>query len=162
MWTFLIISFLVLAAIVFFMPKRLSKIDLYMNYFFILLLNWSFNVVIDAKYDLRGFFQKGPDYPTMLIFIIVFPCFGLIFLNLYPYKSNSKIIKIFCIFSFAAIFFLYELLMIKFNVLYFRNWNYFYSMVLYLVSLICYLLNIKLTKYLKVEFSQHAAQENAN
>jgi hypothetical protein len=148
MWVFLVVSISLIASIVFFMPKNISKIELYISYFFMLILSWSLNVVIDAKYSLRGFFQKGPDFSTMLIYIILFPCLGVIFLNFYPYTKKSLVKKT-SYFIFALLLMLaYDALLVKFNILHYYNWNYGYSIVLYTIDFVFILLNKKVIYYL--------------
>jgi hypothetical protein len=155
MWIFLGVSIFILACIVIGMHKNISKIEFYVTYFFMLILSWSINVVIDVKYNLRGFFQNGPDYPTMLIYIIIFPCIGLIFLNFYPYKLK-KIKKVVYILISLLIVLVYDMLLIKFEILYYNNWGYLYSTLIYAIDFLFIILNLKIVKHL----SQNSTSKN--
>lgn len=147
MWLFLVVSMSILVGIVIFMPKNISMIEFYISYLFMLIFSWSINVVIDAKYNLRGFFQKGPDYSTMLIYIILFPCIGVIFLNFYP--CTESIVKKTAYFVFALLTMLaYDFLLIKFNILHYYNWTYGYSILIYAIDFIFIILNKKVIYYL--------------
>jgi hypothetical protein len=149
MWIFLIASIIILVLIVIFMPKNISKIELYTSYFFMLVLSWSINVVIDAKYSLRGFFQKGPDYPTILIYIFLFPCIGVIFINFYNNKQWNKNSKIVYFFFSIIMVLVYDMLLVKFNILHYYNWTYLYSVLLYLIDFLAILVNLKVVKSVK-------------
>lgn len=151
MWIFLIVSTFIIICITILMPKNISKIELYISYFFMLILSWSINVVIDAKYNLRSFFQNGPDYPTMMIFLSIFPCFGVIFLNFYPYKRRSIIKKTAYIIFCVLMLFGFDVLLVKFNILHYNNWRYAYTIILYIIEFLCVLLNTKIVSCLNTD-----------
>lgn len=147
MWVFLGVSISFIASIVIFMPRKMAKLEFYISYLFMLIWSWSLNVVIDAKYSLRGFFEKGPDFSTILIYIVLFPCSGIIFLNFYPYAKKSIVIKT-SYFIFSVLFVLaYDVLLIKFDILHYYHWNYGYSIVLYTINFALILLNKKIISY---------------
>jgi hypothetical protein len=148
MWNLFIVSIIISICAVILMPKKISKIEIYTSYFFALMLTWSINIIIDIEFNLRGFFQKGPDYPTILTFMIIFSCCGIIFLNFYPYMHKSIIKKSAYIFLSVSILFVYELLLLKFNIMYHNNWKYTYSFLQYTIYCLCFLLNIKIIRHL--------------
>lgn len=148
MWVFLIASILILICIAFFTPKNITKIEFYISYLFMGILPWSISVIIDSKYNLWRLFQKGPDYPSMLIYMIVFPCFGVIYLNHYPHRQQPIIKKAGYLLWFALILLGYDALLAKFYILHYYRWTYVYSFLIYILELLCILLNIKIVRCL--------------
>jgi hypothetical protein len=148
MWVFLIVSILFLVCTAVFMHKNITKIEFYISYLFMLILSWSINVAIDVIYNLQGFFEKGPDYPTVLIYMIIFPSFGVVFLNFYPDKQQIIIKKTIYLLCSVLIMLGYDSLLIKFNILHYYRWTYVYSLLIYSLELLCILLNIKIVRCL--------------
>lgn len=92
---FLIISFNLAA---YYMPKRMSKIEMYTTSLFALYFQAIADVYLDLKYHYYWQFHYGIDFISMLFMLGVYPAANIIILNFFPYKDtvNKKIFYIAC------------------------------------------------------------------
>src|SRR4051794_1695401 len=83
MW-FLIISALIFSVYAIFMPKKLTRIEIFSTIFFAMTLQDNVDIYLDGKYDLYGYFTKGIQWKTLIAIIGIYPAITTIFLNYYP------------------------------------------------------------------------------
>jgi hypothetical protein len=76
---FLIVTAIVFSSVAFFIPKRISRVEIFATTFFSSFLEVMANVFLDLKYDLYGYFNKGVDYETLLYIFEIFPAVNIVF-----------------------------------------------------------------------------------
>jgi hypothetical protein len=76
---FLIVTAIVFSSVAFFIPKRISRVEIFATTFFSSFLEVMANVFLDLKYDLYGYFNKGVDYETLLYIFEIVPAVNIVF-----------------------------------------------------------------------------------
>jgi len=84
----LLISIVVLNAIAFFIPKKLTRLEIYVTSLFAVYFAVQVDVYLNLAHDLYGYFSTGANYRSLLAIWGLYPAFSIIFLNLYPYQSR--------------------------------------------------------------------------
>lgn len=125
---FLIGSIIVLNAIWIFMPKRLTKSEMYVNALFVAVLELTVDIILDLEYDLYGYFAKGVDLRTFLAVFGVYPALANIYTNYYPLRWSKRVPYIIGWTAFALV---YEWLAVQSGYFYHNNWNFWYSALWY-------------------------------
>ncbi|MDQ0245778.1 hypothetical protein J2S09_003356 [Bacillus fengqiuensis] len=85
---FLFISVLAFSLIVYFMPKHLTKLEMYSTSLFAAVLQLLTDIFLEFKYHLYGYFTEGVDWITLWVVFIVYPCVNIIFLNFFPSQGK--------------------------------------------------------------------------
>ncbi|WP_248925982.1 CBO0543 family protein [Paenibacillus hamazuiensis] len=125
---FLYISVIVLNAAAYWIPKKLTKQELYITTIFAYVLQWLTDMILDLKYDLYGYFGKGFNWPSLLVVYGIFPAVNILYLNLYPYgRSVGR--KVLYIFGWTAFTLLYEVVALKSGWFYYNGWKLWYSAI---------------------------------
>lgn len=137
----LITTVLVCIIAVIFIPKRISYLEMYTSSFMAPLMAVMADVYLDLKFDLYGFFNKGIDYPYILIFTIVYPATNIIFLNLFPFEKG-RARKILYILIFSLLTLLFEYLSTFSKVFYHNGWKFWYSALAYPILYTILFLNL--------------------
>ncbi|WP_369123465.1 CBO0543 family protein [Alicyclobacillus suci] len=128
----IVISIIILNVTALFMHKRIHWWELYSSAWFALFFELFANTYIDLKYDLYGFFDKGPSWQTILMMFGLYPAGNAIILNFYPYRK-PWVYKILYIIGIDIICTLYEQAAIHFGVMYYHGWKWWYSGLAYLI-----------------------------
>lgn len=144
---FLIISIVILNFIAFFMPKRLSRVEIYASALFAIFLEYIANYVFDFIHHLYGYFKPGVDLVSFIVVVGIYPAVITMFLNYFPYKSKV-LSKLIYILGVALLYLFYEWLSIKSKYFYHSGWNYWLSAIAYPILLVIIMLNLKLVRKL--------------
>jgi hypothetical protein len=146
---FMVLTTIISILAVIFIPKRVNLSELYSTSLFAVTLASIVDIYLDIKLDLYGFFQKGPDWAYIPIFIVVYPAANILFLNLFPYnKALTKKIIYILGWSFGAL--LLELISLKTDLFYYRGWKWWYSASLYPFVFTLLYFNLKMIRKLAV------------
>lgn len=79
------ISLIILSLIAIFVPKYISRIEVYATStcFFALAFGALTDIILDLHYDLYGYYEKRFQLITLLIFLFVYPTISTLFLNFF-------------------------------------------------------------------------------
>lgn len=105
------------------------------------------NTYIDLKYDLYGFFEKGPTWGTMALIFGLYPAGNAIILNFYPYNKRW-FVKVLYVVIIDVLCILYEKMAIHFGVMYYNGWKWWYSALSYLFIVPALTWNLRITRKL--------------
>lgn len=127
----LLVSVVVLNLIAFLIPKKLSRLEMYVTSLFSVYFACQVDVYLNLKLNLYGYFLPGVDYRTLIILWGLYPAFSIIFLNLYPY-ALSRFYKLAYILmmSFLCVF-LEWVYSREFGFFYHADWKLIHSMFAY-------------------------------
>ncbi|RSD28780.1 hypothetical protein [Mesobacillus subterraneus] len=119
--------------IIWFMPKRLTKKEIYVTWFVIALVNLSTDVLFDLYLKLYELGEPGVQLSVHIIELTLGASFGIIFLNFMP-----KQLRPFLIYSafWMVIIILFELMMVSVKFLNYTGWHLGYSVVFYIGALL--------------------------
>ncbi|WP_407647395.1 CBO0543 family protein [Gracilibacillus salitolerans] len=130
MWILIFVIFILFNLIAFFVPRRLSKIEIYATSIFAFVYGLSTDIILNLHYHLYGYFQEGFDWLGLLGIILYFPSISFLFLNFYP--SNRKIWnKILYILLWSAFSTFFEWVSLQTEFFYYTSWKLWYSALLY-------------------------------
>lgn len=132
---FLVVSIVIFNVVAFFMPKRLTPLEIFTTSLFATILQILVDTFLDLKYDLYGYFQKGIDYMSLLVFLGIYPAANCIILNYYPSdkKPTSKILYLLAWCVFLPLF---EWACLEAGFFYYNGWKLWYSCLCYPVILL--------------------------
>lgn len=139
---YLIISVVVLNLVAIFIPKRLSKIEIYATSVFATLFALIVDVYLDLKLDMYGYFKEGPQWKSIVATFGLYPAANIIILNYFPFKKRIKI-KVLYILGWAILLVLYEWGSIKSGFFYHKEWKLSYSALAYPFILVILVCNLK-------------------
>jgi hypothetical protein len=146
MW-FLIISALIFSVYSIFMPKKLTRIEIFSTVFFAMTLQDNVDIYLDGKYDLYGYFTKGIQWKTLIAIIGVYPAIITIFLNYYQFQRQWRN-KLVYIFGWSGLAVLYEFLAVKSGYFYHNGWSYVYSAFSYPILFFIHVIVLKIVRKL--------------
>ena len=153
---FLIFSIVVFNLVACFIPKRLTKLEIYSSSLFALLLAVITDKFLDIKYDLYGYFGVGLEWQTVVVAVGIYPSANVIFLNYYPcYGSVSEKARYILGWSLFAVAF--EWASVKAGYFYYHDWTLWYSIVCYPPIYYILALNLKFIRKLKAADTGHAS-----
>lgn len=145
--TFIVISVIIMFAFVYFMPKKLSRIEMYTTSLFAVLFAILTDLYLDVKYHLYWYITKEVEWRWMIILLGGKPPVNLIFLNFFPFHSRWSRKTIYILF-WALFLTLFELGTVHIGkVLHYGEWNIWLSALLYPFILLILYLNCLLVKY---------------
>ena len=129
MW-FLILTVIVLNVVFLFMPKKLTKIEIFSTCMFALVFELIVNIYLDLKLDWYGYFKKGAQWGSVIAIFGIYPAANAIFLNYYQYMKNTvqKFIYIIGCTVFSVV---YEYLATLSGYFYYHQWKLWYSAIVY-------------------------------
>lgn len=114
-----------------FMPKHVSKLEIYVTFLMLVALNTLTDVVIAVILDL---FDYGPDGKVgvgeFIAEIFISPTFGIIFMNFMPRDLKKYLLYLAGWVAFSLGF---EWLTVKSNYMTYKGWTLWYSAVAYVV-----------------------------
>ncbi|WP_248925981.1 CBO0543 family protein [Paenibacillus hamazuiensis] len=127
---FLFGSILVLNTLAYFVPKKMTWPQLYLTTFFSFCLQQLADLILNIKYDLYGFFQKGVDWASFLPIFGLFPAVSILFLNLFPYNAGIGR-KTLYLLGWSAFSISYEACALKAGWFYYNGWKLSYSALIH-------------------------------
>ncbi|MGG3561185.1 CBO0543 family protein [Neobacillus rhizosphaerae] len=130
-----------------FIPKRISKLEMYTTSFFAIFLAAVADIYLDIKFDFYGFFNKGVDWQYLPIFVFVYPAANIVFLNFYPFKKAwmKKVLYI-VIWTFLTTGF--EYIALHTEVFYHNEWRLWYSFFCYPFLYLILVVNLRFIRFL--------------
>ena len=84
------IALFIINLIAFFVPKRLSKIEMYSTSLFGLLWGHVVDMALDLKLKIYYYFDKGLQWADFLVPFLIYPSITILFLNYYPFAKGKK------------------------------------------------------------------------
>lgn len=114
------------------MPKRIKWWEMYITAWFAMSFELLANCYIDLKYDLYGFFDKGPSWATLVLIFGLYPAGNAIILNFYPYHK-PWVAKMLYVVIIDVLCIVFEQVSIWSGVMYYNGWTWWYSALSYLV-----------------------------
>ena len=131
----------------YFVPKKLSKIEIYATSFFAFSYCISVDDVFDLHYDLYGYIGKGFQWLGFLAMFLIFPSVNILFLNFYPLKRKMKK-KIIYIIGWTVFALVFEWICLKTHFFYYNGWKLWYSAICYPIIFLVLLINLKFIRKL--------------
>jgi hypothetical protein len=128
--TLFILTILCSLIVIFFVPKRLSKLELYTSSLFAAFLGTIADVYLDVKFDWYGFFNKGADWHYIPILLFVYPAANILLLNFYP-EHKRFTYKVLYILGFSCITLIFEYISLHTEIFYYNEWKLWYSAICY-------------------------------
>jgi hypothetical protein len=128
-------------------PKHVKLSELYATSFFATCFAVIADIYLDLKLDLYGFFQKGPDWAYILIFIIDYPAANILFLRFFPYEKSLVKKAVYILgWSFGTL--ALELISLRTDLFYYNGWKWWYSAIAYPFIYSLLFLNLKFMRRL--------------
>lgn len=140
---FLLISVVIFVLIALFVPKRLTKNELYAICLFSIVLGFTVDIVLYLKYHFYGYFEPGVQFLGFLPALFLFPTSGIVFMNFYPFNKSS-IYKSFYIFCWTIFCLIFEYFSLLSGYFYHNEWNLWYSALVYPLLFTFHHLHLKL------------------
>lgn len=129
-------------------PKQVRLSELYATSFFAICFAVIADIYLDLKLDLYGFFQKGPDWAYLPIFIIDYPAANILFLRFFPYEKSLVKKAVYILgWSFGTL--ALELISLRTDLFYYNGWKWWYSAIAYPFIYSLLFLNLKLMRRLE-------------
>jgi hypothetical protein len=129
MW-FLILTVIVLNAVFWLMPKKLTAIEIFSTCMFAVVFELIVDIYLDLKLDWYGYFKKGVQWGSLIAIFGIYPAANAIFLNYYQYMRNvaQKLLYITGCSVFSVV---YEWLADVSGYFYQNQWKLWYSAIVY-------------------------------
>ncbi|WP_026559844.1 hypothetical protein [Bacillus sp. J37] len=127
-WYPIVLSIL-LVIIIFIIPKKLSKQELYITFGVIGYVVWMVDMTIAAPFDIFDIGTKRNGLPELLLYGIIPSCIAIIFLNLYLSTSKKKTLTI----IFIVLSFILEWLAEITGIMTSKIWHAYYSIPVFTV-----------------------------
>jgi len=148
---FLIISIIIFNFIAFFIPKNITRYEMFTTTLFALLLQALTDVFLDAKYHLYFYFTKEINWLALLAMFGIYPALNIIYLNYYIDKK-TVFAKASYIFQWTIFSLLFEWLSVQSGYFVYNGWKLWYSGMCYPII---YILLAGVLKYTKGLVSQN-------
>ena len=133
MFWFPTIETIILLPIVWFMPKRLTRLEIYVTWSVMAALTLATDILLNLAFKL--YYNETPktDWQALILEILLPPAFGVIFLNFMPSRR-----VIFMAYSLIIVFLsdINELLNVHFRYITYVHWNICYSSFVYLFGML--------------------------
>ncbi|WP_043932945.1 CBO0543 family protein [Bacillus sp. EB01] len=127
----MIITIIIFNSIVYFIPKRLLKVDMYTTSLFAIGFHLLVDMFLDVKYGLYGYFDpKVVNWEMLGVTFGIYPAVNLMFLNLYPFHQTLLKKGLYIVICSALAVF-YEWIAVKTDLFYYSDWNLLYSAIVY-------------------------------
>jgi hypothetical protein len=140
---FLFISMVIFGIIIWFMPKRISLLEMYTTSLFSTVLQLITDIYLEFKYRLYWYFSPGVDYITLFVVFWIYPAVNIMFLNFYPQHKN-RISKTLYILGWSAFALAYEWVATQTGLFHHNGWNLLYSIPIYPLLYLLLLFNWEL------------------
>ncbi|WP_134683376.1 CBO0543 family protein [Brevibacillus migulae] len=142
----LLISIVVLNAIAFLIPKKLTRLEIYVTSLFAVYFAVQVDVYLNLRHDMYGYFSTGANYRSLLVIWGLYPAFSIIFLNLYPYQSRVSRKIAYLLWMTLLSTALEWLFSRGFGFFYHGSWKLIYSFFTYPFLLVALLLHLHLIR----------------
>lgn len=153
----LILIVLLFNMIAFLIPKRISPIEILTTTLFAMLIQLLTDIYLSLKYNIYGYFEKGPDWESFIYILGIYPAVNIIFLNYFPYKKRPRN-KVLYVFVWVVIAMVFETIFIWSGTFYLNGWKQSYSIftypALYVMLLLFHQLTVKWMKRSRKESNQ--------
>ncbi|MBB2483423.1 hypothetical protein H5P36_25040 [Bacillus sp. APMAM] len=103
------------------------------------------NIYLDLKLDWYGYFQKGPQWGSLIVIFGIYPASNAIFLNYYQYMKNASQ-KFWYIMGRSIFAVIYEWLAIISGYFYHHQWKLWHSAIAYPIIYLILLAVLKLVR----------------
>lgn len=127
------ICFLVTLIIIWFMPKHLTKVEIYVTWFVVGLINLSSDIILSFVFHLYELGPKGVQLSVHFIELTLGSTHGIIYLNFMPHDVK-RFIPYF--FAWIAYSILLESALLYFGFITYSGWSLWYSGIYYAVALV--------------------------
>jgi len=127
---FTLISAFIFMVIAYFIHKRISYMEMYTAVLFSAVFQLIVDILLEFKYELYGYFDKGVDYQTFIFILMIYPSLTVIFLNYLP-LGRGKIIFILYMLGWIIFAIIYEYFAVQVGAFYYVNWKLWYSAIIY-------------------------------
>ncbi|WP_411230538.1 CBO0543 family protein [Niallia taxi] len=145
----MILTIIIFNMIVYIMPKRLSKVEMYVTSLFAIGLHLLFDIFLDVKYGLYGYFDpQFVNWEMLGVTFGIYPAVNIIFLNFFPFHQKF-LRKAFYTIMCSGMAVLYELIAVHTDFFYYNGWNIIYSAFLYPFLFLSLMWNYYFIKKLK-------------
>lgn len=143
----LLASTMIFNLIAYFIPKKLTKQEIYATSLFALVYQLLVDTLLDPIFNLYGYFTVGVDIITIIPVLGIYPSSSLIYLNYYPFLG-SALKKALYILSWSLFALFFEWTAIMAGWFYHDEWKLVYSAVSY--PIIFFILTMNLSFYRKL------------
>lgn len=147
------ISIFLLVIFAVFLPKRISKIEIYATSFFAYSFGVTIDIVLNFKYDLYGYGSEGAQIYTTFCIIIVYFSINTLYLNYFPISKKLPY-KIIYILVWSIFSILYEAFILHTDMFYYNGWKLWYSFLLYPIIFSILFFNWLVVKKLLLKYIQ--------
>lgn len=141
------IFFTIFNLLSFFVPKKLTPIEIYSTSCFAYAYGITIDIILDLHYNLYGYFQKGFQWLSLLAIIMYFPSVSFLFLNFYPFIKSLGM-KLSYVLSWTIFSIVFEWFTVKTDFFYYNGWRLLYSAMVYPVIFLILLMNLKVVRKL--------------
>lgn len=132
MWLLTYGTVIILGLIVYFMPKKITRKEMYITWFVISAITLFTDIIVGASFDLFNFgVDKKPRVPETILEVTLSPLASIIFLNFMP-KKLLKFYLYVIAWTIASILFEYACL--KVGYLSYKGWKLIYSAPFYIFT----------------------------
>ncbi|WP_400243912.1 hypothetical protein AB3U99_22240 [Niallia sp. JL1B1071] len=119
--------------IIWFMPKRLTKVEIYVTWFVVALINLSSDIILSFVFHMYELGPKGVQLSVHLIELTLGSIHGILYLNFMPHDVKKFIPYFFAWFVYSI---LLESILIYFGFITYSGWSLWYSGIYYVIALI--------------------------
>ncbi|WP_160725602.1 CBO0543 family protein [Bacillus sp. USDA818B3_A] len=147
MWKLVFLAFGIFNLAAILIPKKLNKIEIYATSFFAFTYGVTVDMILDLHYNLYGYFEEGFQWLGLIAIFMYFPSISVLFLNLYPLKSN-KGGKIFYILAWTVFSLAFEWFCLHTKFYYQNGWKLWYSAIAYPIIFLILLINLRFVRRL--------------
>lgn len=145
MWILIYLFFILLNIIAFFIPKRLSKIEIYASTMFALFLGTNTDLLLGRYFHLYSYFGKGIELKAFIGQYLYFIPINILFLNFYPEPKGRKA-KIGYFLSWSIFSVCFEWIATQTVFFNYHGWKLWYSALAYPFIYVILISNLKLIK----------------
>ena len=132
MWWLLPYLFLFISLVIIrFMPKHLTKKEIYISWLVVALINLSSDIVLSLYFRLYELNGDGVQLSVHIIELTLGASYGIIFLNFMP-KTMKRFI-VYCVY-WLIFSLLFESLLAYTDFIHYFEWNIWYSALYYLAA----------------------------
>lgn len=125
----------------------MTPLEMYATSWFALTFVLIVDTYLSLQFDLYGyFFEGGFDYRTLIVHFGIYPTYNIIFLNFFPKKRLNQLLYIL---GHSFILVAFEWTTIKVGAFHHKEWEIWYSAMLYPIILLILYWNLKLLRVLK-------------
>ncbi|GER66843.1 hypothetical protein BpJC7_13990 [Weizmannia acidilactici] len=128
-YSFLILSFLLFNIGTYFVPKRISKIEVHATGLFYMIIELLLELFLIKKLDWYGYFHAPIQWIQLFVIFGMYGA-GVLIINAYPFHKGFMS-KAFYYVYMTAFWTFYEWLAVKAGMLNYHHWKILYSAIVY-------------------------------